>query len=139
MPNLINSGGTGGSGASEIVIWDPSIEQFKLNDKFYGIRFYPANGSVIVNEILEIGMITHLNSNTAGDVSLPEYRVGDAVLDSDGKYNGSETFANASNNAAGSEYFDPYDHTVYKNWLTSQAELSFSWYTDNKRLIVEVA
>ena len=40
MPNLINAGsGTGGSGASAIITWDPTKEEFKIGDKFYGFQY----------------------------------------------------------------------------------------------------
>jgi hypothetical protein len=38
------------------------------------------------------------------------------------------------------EVLDYNNTSVYVNWLTSQSELSYSWYTSNKsHLILEVA
>jgi hypothetical protein len=120
MPNLVNSGGTGGSGASAIITWDTTKEEFKIGDKFYGFQYYPANAKLIVQEILEPGTITNEYDTGTNVVSIPKHRLGD-------------TFT------ADNEYFDPSNHDIYKNWLTSQAELTFSWYTGNeKNLIVEV-
>jgi len=120
MPNLVNSGGTGGSGASAIITWDTTKEEFKIGDKFYGFQYYPANAKLIVQEILEPGTITNEYDTGTNVVSIPKHRLGD-------------TFS------PDNEYFDPTNHNIYKNWLTSQAELTFSWYTGNeKNLIVEV-
>ena len=122
MPSLVNSGSaTGGSGASEIIRWDPIPQEFMIGDKFYGFQFYPANGHLIIQEILEPSLVTYEYSTTTNVVSLPKHRYGDTFTPDD-------------------FYFDPSDHDIYKNWLTSQAELTFSWYTgNNKSLIVEVA
>ena len=121
MPNLVNSGGIGGSGASPIVTWDTTKEEFKIGDKFYGFQYYPANAKLIVQEILEPSIVTNqYDISTPNVVSIPKHRLGDTFTP-DG------------------EYFDPTNHDIYKNWLTSQAELTFSWYTGNeKNLIVEV-
>lgn len=122
MPNLVNSGsGVGGSGASAIITWDTTKEEFKLGDKFYGFQYYPANAKLIVQEILEPSIITNEYDETPNVVSIPKHRLGDTFTPDN-------------------EYFDPSDHDIYKNWLTSQAELTFSWYTGyEKNLIVEVA
>ena len=122
MPNLVNSGsGVGGSGASPIITWDTTKEEFKIGDKFYGFQYYPANAKLIVQEILEPSTVTNeYDISTPNVVSIPKYRLGDVFIQDD-------------------EYFDPADHDIYKNWLTSQAELTFSWYTGyEKNLIVEV-
>ena len=123
MPNLINSGsGTGGSGASAVVTWDPTKEEFKIGDKFYGFQYYPANAKLIIQEVLEPSIVTNeYDTTTVNVVSIPAHRLGD-------------TFS------PDNEYFDPSNHDIYKNWLTSQAALTFSWYTGNeKNLIAEVA
>lgn len=123
MPNLVNSGsGVGGSGASAVITWDTTKEEFKIGDKFYGFQYYPSNAKLIIQEILEPSIITNeYDTSTPNVVSIPKHRLGD-------------TFS------PDNEYFDPSNHDIYKNWLTSQAELTFSWYTGNeKNLIVEVA
>ena len=121
MPNLINSGGSGGSGASAIITWDTTKEEFKIGDKFYGFQYYPANAKLIVQEILEPGTITNEYDTGTNVVSIPAHRLGDVFTQDN-------------------SYYDPSNHDIYKNWLTSQAELTFSWYTGNeKNLIVEVA
>ena len=121
MPNLINTGGTGGSGASPIVTWDTTKEEFKIGDKFYGFQYYPANAKLIIQEILEPDTITNEYDTSTNVVSIPKHRLGDSF-------------------SPDNEYFDPSNHAIYKNWLTSQATLTFSWYTGNeKNLIAEVA
>jgi hypothetical protein len=122
MPNLVNSGSSiGGSGASAIVTWDPTKEEFKIGDKFYGFQYYPANAKLIVQEILEPSTITNEYDTGVNVVSIPKHRLGDTFTPDN-------------------EYYDPSNHDIYKNWLTSQAELTFSWYTGyEKNLIVEVA
>lgn len=137
MPNLVNTS-TGGGGSSALIRFDPDPEEFFTNDKFYGIRFYPSNAKLIINEITSPTTITYRNDTTTDVVALPIYRVGDSNLYANGKYNGGETLASALANVPEGEYFDAYNHDVYKNWLTSQSTLTFSWYTDNKRLLVEV-
>lgn len=132
MPNLVSSGG-GGSGvaATEAILWDPSLNEIRDNDKFYGFRFYPANAKLIIHEIAD---------DAATPIQLPDYRVGDGRIGANGLYIGGETFANASANVGRLQSFNPYDHDVYKNWMTSQSALTFSWYTGTKtHLLVEVA
>jgi hypothetical protein len=122
MPNLVNSGSSiGGSGASAVITWDTTKEEFKIGDKFYGFQYYPANAKLIVQEILEPSTITNEYDTGVNVVSIPKHRLGDIFTPDD-------------------EYYDPSNHDIYKNWLTSQAELTFSWYTGyEKNLIVEVA
>lgn len=121
MPNLVNSGGSGTSSTTPTLIrsWDPDIEDILLGDKFYGVKYYPSNGKLVIQEI----------DDNSVPIQIPDYRVGDSRITGNvTTYQGSETLANAISNLQEGEIFDPYNEEVYKNWFTSYTRVSFSWY-----------
>lgn len=119
MPNLVTGVSTGGSTTDPLLIksWEPLANGIYVGDVFYGIRFYESNGKVVVQEI---------NDNTVV-IEIPDYRIGDS-LSANGKYQGSETIANAVSNLDRGEVLN-YAEDVYKTWLTSDQAISFSWNT----------
>jgi hypothetical protein len=107
---------------------DPELHEIRDNDKFYGFKYYQSNGKLTIEEI----------DDNSTPIQLPEYRVGDARIGSNGLYVGGETLANATANVGRLKSLN-LDENVYKNWMSSQSTLTFSWYTSNKtHLIVEV-
>ena len=120
MPNLVNTaGGLGGNAPTTIRTWDPLVEEIRLGDKFYGIKYYQSNGKLTIQEI----------DDATVPIEIPDYRVGDSLITGNiTTYQGGETLANAISNLSEGDTFDPYNEEVYKNWFTSYSRVSFSWY-----------
>lgn len=120
MPNLVNTAGGLGSNAPVVIrTWDPQIQEIRLGDKFYGIKYYQSNGKLTIQEI----------DDATIPIEIPDYRVGDSLITGNiTTYQGGETLASAISNLSEGDTFDPYNEEVYKNWFTSYSRVSFSWY-----------
>ena len=135
MPNLVNSGSGSGSGnaSGSAVAWDPKIHEILDGAYFHGWQFDPATGRLTVQALSD-----------TDPIQIPDYRSGDGTVVSnpDGgfRFVGRESLAASLANLVAGEVLDYNNTSVYVNWLTSQSELSYSWYTSNKsHLILEVA
>jgi hypothetical protein len=134
MPNLVNSGGSGSGNASGAAfMWDPKKHEILDGAYFHGWQFDPASGRLTAQ--------AHSDSDP---VVIPDYRSGDGLLvaNDDGgfRFTGRENLSDCLQNMDEGETIDFNNTSVYINWLTSQSELNYSWYTDNKsHLILEVA
>lgn len=130
MPNLINSGSSGGgANLPQAIIrsWDPEIQDILIGDKFYGFRYYQSNGKLIIHEITD---------NTV-PIQVPDYRIGEDPIEPEftgainaviPKYAGGETLEQAISNLDRYDVLN-YSEEVYKNWFTTANTTTFSWYT----------
>lgn len=135
MPNLVNSGSGSGSGnaSGSAIAWDPKIHEILDGAYFHGWQFNPATGRLTVQALSD-----------TDPIKIPDYRSGDGMLttnnDGGALFVGRESLATSLSNLVAGEVLDYNNTSVYVNWLTSQSELSYSWYTSNKsHLILEVA
>ena len=134
MPSLVNSGGSGSGNASgSAVNWDPKIHEILDGAYFHGWQFDPTTGKLTVQVLSD-----------TDPIQIPDYRSGDGTLvaheDGGFRFTGRETLQQSLANLEAGEFLDYNNTSVYINWLTSQSELSYAWYTSKKtHLILEVA